>query len=90
VNDDNITKEIEPAMAPTNAAKAKAPRKAKAKPAIEGKGKRSLNLSLDYETYQRLALHALDLDTTISAIVTQLANAHLRRVHLTRTAPRED
>ncbi len=90
MNDDNITKEIEPAMAPANAAKGKAPRKAKAKTAIEGRGKRSLNLSLDYETYQRLALHALDLDTTISAIVTQLANAHLRRVHLTRTAPRED
>ncbi len=71
-------------------AKGKAPRKVKAKPAIEGKSKRSLNLSLDYETYQRLALHALDLDTTISAIVTQLANTHLRRVHLTRTPTRED
>ncbi len=90
MNEDNIPKEIEPAMAPANAAKGRAPRKAKAKPAIEGKGKRSLNLSLDWETYQRLALHALDLDTTISAIVTQLANTHLRRVHMTRTPMRED
>ncbi len=75
---------------PSTKIKGKSARKGKVKPAIEGRGKRSLNLSLDYETYQRLALHALDLDTTISAIVTQLANAHLRRVHLTRTAPRED
>ncbi len=90
MNDDNIPKEIEPAMAPANAAKAKIPRKAKVKTGIEGRGKRSLNLSLDYETFQRLALHALDEDTTISSIVTQLANTHLRRVHLTRTQTRED
>jgi macrodomain Ter protein organizer (MatP/YcbG family) len=90
VSEDNATKATEDATASANIAKGKPPRKAKPKTAFEGKGKRSLNLSLDYETYQRLAIHALDLDTTISAIVTQLANTHLRRVHLTRTPSRDE
>ena len=62
--------------------------KSKPKAPIESKGKRSLNLSIDHDTYQRLALHALDADTTISEIVSELARTHLRRVHLTRTTTR--
>jgi hypothetical protein len=46
--------------------KAKATRKAKPKPINEGKGKRSINLSLPMEDYERFALHALKLTNAIS------------------------
>lgn len=62
------------------------PRKAKApKPQT---GKRSLNLSLDNETYERLAVHALRGNVTISELVTKLANDNLREYHITRTPGR--
>jgi hypothetical protein len=79
---------IEPIAMPTIEGKGKPARKGKGKPATEGKGKRSLNLSLSQETYQRLAVHALDAGVTISDIVTELAATHLRRVHLARTPSR--
>ncbi len=72
----------------TRNAKGKPTRTAKGKPAESPRGKRSLNLSLPYEDYQRLALHALDQDTTMSEIVSSLARTHLRSVHLTRTSTR--
>jgi macrodomain Ter protein organizer (MatP/YcbG family) len=51
-------------------------------------GKRSLNLSLDNETYERLAVHALRGGTTISELVTKLATENLREYHISRTAGR--
>jgi hypothetical protein len=72
----------------TITAKGKPARKAKSKPPIEPKGKRSLNLSIPQEDYQRLAVHALDEGKTISDLVCELARTHLRRVHITRTATR--
>lgn len=69
-------------------AKPKAPRKGKPKATDKPNGKRSLNLSLPVEVYERLALHALADSKTISELVTELANTHLRRVHLTRTTTR--
>jgi hypothetical protein len=69
-------------------AKAKGARKPKGKAATEAKGKRSLNLSLPHEDYQRLAVHALDEGKTISDLVCELARTHLRRVHLARTPSR--
>jgi hypothetical protein len=69
-----------PADKPTN--KPAKPRKVKStdKPI----GKRSLNLSITSEVYERLAVHALADDRTISDIVSDLVVTHLRRVHLTR------
>jgi hypothetical protein len=63
-------------------------RKGKPKSTDKPNGKRSLNLSLPIEVYERLALHALADGKTISEIVSDLANTHLRRVHLTRTTTR--
>ena len=79
---------VEPTAKGTGEAKAKGRSRAKAKPANEARGKRSLNLSLPYADYERLALHALAADTTISELVCRLAREHLREVHLTRTATR--
>ena len=76
------------ANATTTGDKSKSPRKPKSKPATGDKSKRSLNLSLPHEDYQRLALHALDRDMTISELVSELARTHLRSVHITRTATR--
>lgn len=67
-----------------NPGKSKGRKHGRAKPAGDGRGKRSLNLSLPYEDYERLAIHALDEDRTVSEVVSELARAHLRRVHLTR------
>jgi hypothetical protein len=70
--------------------KAKATRKAKPKPINEGKGKRSINLSLPMEDYERFALHALKLTNgNISELVCQLGRQHLRDFHITRTAKSE-
>jgi hypothetical protein len=60
-------------------------RKGKGKPPVVAKGKRSLNLSLPVEDYERLAIHALRQDCTLSDLVSQLAREHLRDYHLTRT-----
>jgi hypothetical protein len=74
---------------PSNDAKVKPSRKGKGKPADRPIGKRSLNLSLPLEDYERLAVHALRLDTTISELVCKLAREHLREFHITRTPSRD-
>lgn len=72
-----------------NEGKAKGTKPRKAKPVSDGKGKRSLNLSIPVETYERLVIHAMrQTGGNISDLVTQLANDHLREYHLTRTAAR--
>lgn len=68
--------------------KAKGTKARKSKAPVKATGKRSLNLSLDNETYERLAVHALRMDTTISELVTKLAHENLREFHITRTASR--
>lgn len=78
---------------PDNASAASAPKSRsikarKGKPPLESKGKRSLNLSLPIEDYERLAIHAMRANTTISELVATLAREHLREYHLTRTATR--
>lgn len=72
------------------APKSKPARKGKVKAADAAKGKRSLNLSLPYEDYERLAVHALREDTTISELVCKLAREHLRDYHISRTGQRSD
>jgi hypothetical protein len=73
---------------PSVALKGKPKSKGKSKSPVEPKGKRSLNLSIPHEDYERLAIHAMRADTTISELVCQLARTHLREFHLTRTAVR--
>ncbi len=69
-----------------NMAKGKASRKAKAKPTSEGKGKRSLNLSMPVEDYERFMLHAMRMTNgNISELVCQLGRQHLREFHISRT-----
>jgi len=59
----------------------------KAKSASPPTGKRSLNLSLTVETYERLVIHAMrSTGGNISTLVERLAADHLREYHLTRTA----
>lgn len=70
--------------------KPKPARKGKAKPVDRPTGKRSLNLSLPIEDFERLAIHALRADITISELVSQLARAHLREFHITRTATKSE
>jgi len=79
----------EHALIATNEPRGKGRTKAKTKPTSEAKSKRSLNLSLPPEDYERLAIHALRLDTTISELVSKLAREHCREFHITRTASRD-
>jgi hypothetical protein len=74
----------------TNTAKGKSSRKGRGKPSDRPIGKRSLNLSLPMEDYERLAVHALRMDTTISELVCKLAREHLREFHITRNASKAD
>jgi hypothetical protein len=76
----------EPMNAQATAPKGKPSRKPKPKPATTGK--RSLNLSLPVEDYERLAIHAMRSDTTISDLVSRLAREHCREYHITRTGTR--
>lgn len=78
----------EPMSTPSEAPKSKPRGKGKGKSPEPPKGKRSLNLSLPQEDYERLAIHALRADMTISDLVAQLARTHLREYHLTRTPTR--
>lgn len=75
--------------APAVEASPKPAKARKPKPAVEAKAKKSLNLSLPVEDYERLSIHALRANTTISALVSMLAREHLREYHLTRTPTRE-
>jgi hypothetical protein len=73
-----------------NTGKGKGARKSKPKPPIEGKGKRSLNLSMPVEDYERFMLHAMRMTNgNISELVCQLGRTHLREFHITRTPNRE-
>lgn len=72
------------------APKSKPAKRGKVKPADAARGKRSLNLSLPYEDYERLAIHSLKEDITISELVSRLAREHLRDYHLARTPSRTD
>lgn len=60
----------------------------KPKSADKPTGKRSLNLSLPLEDYERLAVHALRQDINISELVCRLAREHLREYHISRTPTR--
>ena len=79
---------IEPTVIDADEPRARSPRPRKARAPKPQNGKRSLNLSLDNETYERLAVHALRGDVTISELVTRLANDNLREYHITRTPGR--
>lgn len=81
---------IEPMATSTIEPMAKPAKGRKAKSALVARGKRSLNLSLSQEDYERLALHALADGKTISDLVCELARTHLRRVHMARTPTRND
>jgi hypothetical protein len=75
---------------PAIEAKAKTTRKAKAKPSHDAKGKRSINLSLPVEDYERFVLHAMKMTNgNISELVCRLGREHLRDYHVTRTPTRE-
>lgn len=79
----------EPMSPSATAPKGKSTRKAKPKQALESKGKRSLNLSISVDTYERLMIHAMRMTGgNISELVERLATDHLREFHLTRTASR--
>ncbi len=79
----------EPVSTSATAPKGKPARKGKPKPAVDSKGKRSLNLSISVDTYERLMIHAMRMTSgNISELVEKLAADHLREFHLTRTATR--
>jgi hypothetical protein len=70
--------------------KPKTTRKAKSKPANEVRGKRSINLSLPIEDYERFVLHAMKkTNGNISELVCQLGREHLREFHISRTPTRD-
>jgi hypothetical protein len=72
---------------PANHGKGKPTRKGKSKAADTLKSKRSVNLSMPVEDYERFALHALRLTGgNISELVCKLGREHLREFHITRTA----
>ena len=53
-------------------------------------GKRSLNIRVDDDTYERLAIHALRRKTTISALVMEYARTQLREFSIHRNATKGD
>jgi hypothetical protein len=48
--------------------------------------KRSLNLRVDEDCYERLSVHAMKRRTTISALVEQFAREHLRDYYISRNS----
>ncbi len=52
-------------------------------------GKRSLNIRIDDDTYERLAVHALRRKTTISGLVMDFARTHLREFSIHRNATKD-
>jgi hypothetical protein len=78
-----------PMTAQSSPPKGRATKKSKPKPANESKGKRSLNLSISQDTYERLMIHAMrQTNGNISDLVERLATDHLREFHLSRTPTR--
>jgi len=71
-----------------NEVKSRGRKASKPKSSERANGKRSLNLSLPTEDYERLAVHGLRRNLTISEIVSQLAREHLREYHITTTPKR--
>jgi hypothetical protein len=71
------------------APKQKTARKAKPKGASEVAGKRALNLSVSTQIHLRLATHSLATGVTMSDIVSQLVEKHLRDYHITRSPNRD-
>jgi predicted HicB family RNase H-like nuclease len=63
-------------------------RRANAKPPESGK--RSLNLRIDDDSYERLAVHALRRKTTISELVMEFARTQLREFSIHRNASKTD
>jgi hypothetical protein len=61
-------------------------RRASTKP--DASGMRSLNIRVDDDTYERLAVHALRRKTTISALVMEFAKTQLREFTIHRNAPK--
>lgn len=53
--------------------------------AIAKPPKRSLNLRIEPDCYERLTIHAMKRRTTISALIEQLAREHLREYYVART-----
>ncbi len=53
-------------------------RKPGAKPPTSEAGKRSLNLRIDEDSYQRLNVHALMRKKTVSELVMEYAQGHLK------------
>ncbi len=73
--------------APTGEPTGKPTRTRKPKSTTTPTGKRSLNLSISVDTYERLSIHAMrQTGGNISTLVERLAADHLREFHLTRTA----
>jgi hypothetical protein len=67
--------------------KSKGTRKPKrASPVVRKDDKRSLNLRIDEDAYERLAVHALRRKSTISALVEVFAREHLREFSIHRNA----
>lgn len=78
-------------ITPAVEGKPKSARKSKPKPSTEGKSKRSLNLSLPQEVYERLAIHAMRMTSgNISDLVSKLANENLRDFHISRTGTKAE
>ncbi len=55
----------------------------------DSSGKRSLNIRIDDDTYERLAVHALRRKTTISELVMDFARTHLREFSIHRNAAKD-
>jgi hypothetical protein len=55
----------------------------------DSSGKRSLNIRIDDDTYERLAVHALRRKTTISALVMEYARTHLREFSIHRNSTKD-
>lgn len=68
----------------------KARKKTGAKTPTESTGKRSLNLRVDDETYERLTIHAMKRRTTISDLVMELAKNSLREFSVHRVGVRSE
>ncbi len=72
--------------APEVKGKGAKPRKRTPATPIRKDNKRSLNLRIDEESYERLAVHALRRKTTISALVEGFARENLREFSIHRNA----
>lgn len=87
-HDDTATPTVDDTATPTRKPTSKPTRAARPKASQEPRGKRSLNLSIPVEDYERFVIHAMRANTTISELFCKLGREHLREYHLTRTATR--